>query len=42
MVVEKLLQLFVTKVDAYLLKSIEVENLKSSNIKDTDEANSAK
>ena len=37
--VEELLQLFVAKVDAKLLKSIIVENLKASNIQDPDEAN---
>ncbi len=38
--VEKLLQLLVGVVDAQLLKAVEVENLKASNIQDANEAGS--
>ena len=35
--VEELLELFVTEVDADLLKRIEFKNLKAGNVKDADE-----
>ena len=37
MMVEELLELFVTEVDADLLKGIEFKNLKAGNVKDADE-----
>ena len=40
--VEELLQFFICKINAQLFKSIEIENFKTSNIKDTDEERSCK
>ena len=37
MMVEELLQLFIAEVDTKLLKSIEVKDLKSSNVQNTNE-----
>ena len=35
--VEELLELFVTEVDADLFEGVELKNLKTSNVKDADE-----
>ena len=37
MMVEELLELFVTEVDADLLEGIELKNLKTGDVKDADE-----
>ena len=37
MMVEELLELFVTEVDADLLKGIELKNLETGDVKDADE-----
>ena len=37
MMIEKLLQLLIAKIDVHLLKSIELENLKSRNVQNSDE-----
>ena len=37
MMVEELLELFVTEVDADLFEGVELKNLKTSNVKDADE-----